>query len=79
MLAVKRSEALWSLRLRQDCAWQLAAQVPAEAWQRLSAGDGVKGPRVYTWARVVIRPLREPGREHWLLRRSLADGELMFY
>jgi SRSO17 transposase len=80
VLAIKRSEALWSLRLRQERAWQLAAQVPAEAWQRLSAGDGAKGPRVYAWARVAIRPLREPGREHWLLlRRSLADGELAFY
>jgi SRSO17 transposase len=80
VLAIKRSEALWSLRLRQERAWQLAAQVPAEAWRRLSAGDGAKGPRVYAWARVAIRPLREPGREHWLLlRRSLADGELAFY
>ena len=80
VLAVKRSEALWSLRLRQERAWQLAAQVPAGAWRRLSAGDGAKGPRVYAWARVAIRPLREPGREHWLLlRRSLADGELAFY
>jgi SRSO17 transposase len=80
VLAVKRSEALWSLRLRQERAWQLAAQVPAGAWRRLSAGQGAKGPRVYAWARVAIRPLREPGREHWLLvRRSLADGELAFY
>jgi SRSO17 transposase len=80
VLAVKRSEALWSLRLRQERAWQLAAQVPAGAWRQLSAGDGAKGPRVYAWARVAIRPLREPGREHWLLlRRSLADGELAFY
>ena len=62
VLAVKRSEALWSLRMRQERAWQLAAQVPAGAWRRLSAGDGAKGPRVYAWARVAIRPLREPGR-----------------
>lgn len=80
VLAVKRSEALWSLRMRQERAWQLAAQVPAGAWRRLSAGDGAKGPRVYAWARVAIRPLREPGWEHWLLvRRSLRDGELAFY
>jgi SRSO17 transposase len=71
---------LWSQRLRQERAWHLAAQVPAGAWRRLSAGDGAKGPRVYAWARVAIRPLHEPGREHWLLvRRSLADGELAFY
>jgi SRSO17 transposase len=80
VLAVKRSEALWSMRMRQERAWQLAMQVPAGAWRQLSAGDGAKGPRVYAWARVPIRPLREPGWEHWLLvRRSLRDGELAFY
>jgi SRSO17 transposase len=80
VLAVKRSEALWSMRMRQERAFKLAGQLPARAWRRLSAGDGAKGPRVYAWARVAIRPLREPGRGHWLLvRRSLADGELAFY
>jgi SRSO17 transposase len=80
VLAVKRSEALRSMRMRQERAWRLAAQVPAGAWRQLSAGDGAKGPRVYAWARVAIRPLREPGWEHWLLvRRSLRDGELAFY
>ena len=80
VLAVKRSEALWSMRMRQERAWRLATQVPAGAWRQLSAGDGAKGPRVYAWARVPIRPLREPGWEHWLLvRRRLRDGELAFY
>jgi SRSO17 transposase len=41
---------------------------------------GPRAPRVYAWARVPIRPLREPGRGHWLLvRRRLADGELAYY
>ena len=32
-----------------------------------------KGPRVYDWAAVDIRPLREPGKRYWLLcRRNLA-------
>ena len=80
VLAVKRSEALWSLRLRQERAAKLAAQLPAGAWRQLSAGDGAKGPRLYAWARVAIRPLREPGRGHWLLvRRRLAVGELAYY
>ena len=80
VLAVKRSEALWSMRMRQERASKLAGQLPAGAWRQLSAGDGAKGPRVYAWARVAIRPLREPGRGHWLLvRRRLKDGELAFY
>ena len=28
----------------------LAAAAPAQAWKRLSAGDGAKGPRLYDWA-----------------------------
>jgi SRSO17 transposase len=80
VLAVKRSEALWSMGMRQERAAKLARQLPARAWRQLSAGDGAKGPRVYAWARVAIRPLREPGRGHWLLvRRRLADGELAYY
>jgi SRSO17 transposase len=80
VLAVKRSEALWSMRLRQERAATLAGRLPARAWRQLSAGDGAKGPRIYAWARVAIRPLREPGRGHWLLvRRRLEDGELAFY
>jgi hypothetical protein len=75
VLAVKRSEALWSMRLRQERAATLAGRLPARAWRQLSAGDGAKGPRIYAWARVAIRPLREPGRGHWLLvRRRLEDG-----
>ena len=43
---------------------------------RRSAGDGAKGPRVYDWARVEIRPLKEPGKGYWLLvRRSVAKPE----
>jgi len=80
VLAVKRSEPLVSGLFRQDRADTLAAGVPAGAWRHYRAGDGAKGPRVYAWARVAIRPLREPGRDYWLLlRRSLADGELAFY
>ncbi|SFT98593.1 DDE superfamily endonuclease [Geodermatophilus amargosae] len=37
----------------------LSAAVPEEAWTRLSAGEGAKGPRFYDWARVPIRPLSE--------------------
>jgi SRSO17 transposase len=80
VLAVKRNQALWSMRLRQERAATLAGQLPARAWQQLSAGDGAKGPRIYAWARVPIRPLRAPGRGHWLLvRRRLDNGELAFY
>ena len=59
----------------------MASGVEEPGWVRRSAGDGAKGPRVYDWARVEIRPLKEPGKGYWLLaRRSIAKpGELAYY
>lgn len=84
VLAIKRSEPLWVETGRgpgELPAADIAAAPAPAAWTRLSAGDGAKGPRLYDWLRVAIRPLREPGWEHWLLvRRSLADpAELAYY
>ncbi len=84
VLAIKSNEKLWALTdqgLRQVRADQLASGVAESDWSRCSAGDGAKGPRVYDWIRVGIRPLREPGKGYWLLaRRSIAKpGELAYY
>jgi SRSO17 transposase len=59
----------------------LAAALPAQAWKKISAGDGAKGPRLYHWARVAIRPLEDPAMGYWLLvRRSLTDPtDLAYY
>ena len=55
---------------------RLAPGVEESGWVRLSAGNGAKGPRVYDWTRVAIRPLKEPGKGYWLLaRRSIAQPE----
>lgn len=80
VLAVKSNEPLWA-GPRQVRAARLVDQVPPEAWVRLSAGDGAKGPRYYDWIRVPIRPLGAPGKEYWLLaRRSIAKpDELAYY
>ncbi len=55
----------------------LAATVPPRAFKKLSAGQGAKGPRIYSWARTRVRlPGKpdEPPKAGWLLiRRSLAD------
>ena len=46
----------------------------------MQCGRRAKGPRVYDWAVVEIRPLRERGRGYWLLaRRSLADPREVAY
>ncbi len=37
----------------------LFAQAPAEAWQKLSCGEGAKGPRIYHWAAVRLPAVEE--------------------
>jgi len=62
--------------LRADA---LAAMLPAQAWKKISAGTGAKGPRLYHWARAAIRPL-EDTHSYWLLvRRSLTDPDDLAY
>ncbi len=65
---------------REEVAAVAARLAPPE-WERLSAGNGAKGPRLYDWALI---PLREPAPAGWerflLVRRSLSDPtELAYY
>jgi SRSO17 transposase len=54
---------------------QLAQELAPEAWQRLSAGAGSKGPRLYDWARLELSGPVPTGWERWLvIRRSIAVG-----
>src|SRR3954465_13117488 len=66
-------------RIPQTRVDGLSAALPEAAWSRLSAGAGAKGPRVYDWARLPIRPFSEPDRYWLLIRRSLTDGALAHY
>jgi SRSO17 transposase len=50
---------------------ELAALVPAGAWQRVSRADGPKGPRLYDWALIGT----DRGDRHLMVRRSLQPGE----
>ena len=83
VLAVKNNEPLWADTERgsaQVAARELAQQIPDDRWQRLSAGDGSKGPRLYDWGWLPIRPGWEPDQGHWLLaRRSIADPDDLAY
>ncbi len=88
VLAVTSAEPLWAVldgRWGQPHADVIGAHIPAEAWQRLSAGVGAKGPRWYDWARVRLARLQltaeERRWEHWLLvRRGRSDPtELAYY
>jgi SRSO17 transposase len=59
----------------------VAAAVPAAAWQRLSCGEGVQGPRWYDWAVVPLRPALRDGWVHAVLlrRRPERVDELAYY
>src|ERR1700759_2853588 len=56
----------------------------ASDWQRLSAGEGTKGPRSYDWAYLELADLDGSGQSGlWtrglLIRRNLADGECAYF
>jgi SRSO17 transposase len=59
----------------------LAADLPASAWQRVSAGRGAKGHRYYDWSYTALpHAADEHGGHHWLLiRRNRRTRELAFY
>ncbi len=68
----------------------LFKNLDSTVWQRLSAGNGSKGERLYDWAWLSLRslsmshpalaPLIEPGFDRWFLaRRNLDDSEELAY
>jgi SRSO17 transposase len=58
----------------------LSAALPAEAWQRLSAGEGSQGPRLYDWAWWRLPAASPPGLAQWVLaRRSVSDPSDVAY
>ena len=86
VLEVACKETLWAAAAgqaggpRSIRADHLAQQIPATAWERLSAGDGAKGPRLSDWAWVSLGPPDERGWEQGLLvRRSLGQPEEWAY
>jgi SRSO17 transposase len=83
VLAVRSNEAVWVQTARgpsQGQAAKVTADIAPESWQRLSAGEGSKGPRMYDWARVALVRLQEPQWGHWLLvRRSISDPTKVAY
>jgi SRSO17 transposase len=54
VMAVKCTQPVWAATDRgpaQVAAEQVIAQVPAEQWLRVNAGEGSKGKRFYDWVR----------------------------
>jgi len=69
-------------------AEEIGEELDPAAWQRLSAGSGTKGERMYEWAYCELADLEAGEYDDslsglWtrglLIRRSLTDGELAFF
>ncbi len=70
-------------------AEEIATDLPPSAYQRLSAGDGSKGPRLYDWAYLDLADLEAAAEGYagsyglWtrglLIRRHLTDQSLAFF
>jgi SRSO17 transposase len=74
-LTVSAKEALW-VGFRQRRARDLVAGEAASAWERISCGDGSKGPRLYDWLRIPINHPYEERWQRWLVaRRGLRHPE----
>ncbi|MGG2463786.1 IS701 family transposase [Streptomyces sp. RGM 3693] len=85
VVAVPKSQQVKSLAgsWRID---ELIRQAPEDAWQRLSCGNGAKGPRRYDWASARLPAISffdgdEPTHHRWVLaRRSLTrPDEIAYY
>lgn len=83
VLAVACSETVWtdsSTGPVQVAVEQMIAELPAETWQRLSCGQGSKGPREYDWVWIELVSRQQSGWKRWLLvRRKLSDSTQLAY
>jgi SRSO17 transposase len=80
VLAVSSAHAVWH-RWTQVRVGAVLPEIPADAWVRLTAGAGSKGPRVYDWAGARLPYETAAGYVQWLLlRRSVTDPtEVAYY
>ena len=77
--AVGARQRLW-VDFRQRRVDEVADELPASAWRRLSVGDGSKGPREYDWAAGKVGGDRPHGLVRWVLvRRGVDDPEEQAY
>ena len=69
-------------------ATEIASNLNPSAWQRLSAGAGAQGERLFDWAYLELADLEAAEYNEnlsglWtrglLIRRNIADGELVFF
>ena len=79
VLAVRSNEKLMTPR-GTITAEKMADAVPEDAWERLSAGTGAKGLRLYDSTRIRLIQFQRSPWDHWLLvRRNRHDPTDLAY
>lgn len=77
VLAVSGKESVW-LRDEQRQIKTILAELSNEGWERLSAGAGSKGPRLYDWRRLELSaPAQQGWKRFLLIRRNINDPSEM--
>jgi SRSO17 transposase len=91
VLGVAANHHFWSWHDKSAVAGtaeEIAHGLDASAWQRLSAGAGTKGPRLFDWAYLELADLEAEqfggtSTGLWtrglLIRRNISDGELAYF
>ena len=73
VLAVSGKETVWINHVQRSVT-SILTDLPADGWERLSAGAGSKGLRWYDWRRLALSDPAQAGWQRWLLlRRSISD------
>src|SRR5688572_28596522 len=72
VLATRSNDTVATVDWRQRRVRALITELPAEAWQRRSAGAGAHGLRLYDWTRIELLAGFDSAWARWLLaRRSI--------
>ena len=80
VLAVSSQQRLWVAGFKQRRVDSIARDIAFEEWFQASAGEGMKGPRLYDWTAGRFGMPTKTGFEHWLLiRRSISKPAEMAY
>lgn len=73
VLAVSSDETVWINQVQRPIT-TILAELPPPGWERLSAGVGSKGPRIYDWRRVELSDGVQQGwKRNLMFRRSISD------
>lgn len=74
VMAVSGKESLW-MGHRQYRVSRILESLPEEGWERLSAGDGSKGEKLYDWFCTDINSPETGWKRRILVRRSISNPE----